>query len=173
MAMFKRYRKDKDGNELALKKKDRLICVVFHENKSCTIKKIDRKKRDYFKLCGNYYFIIPECIYLGKNNVILSFYMEGISIPLSHKNIEKENVTKDITDFITGETKKVTMTLIKGLKFDSKVLYNLLNDALVRIFMKVKHDATFWILLILVCVTCILTGIILGMNAYHYYHMGF
>ena len=84
-------------------------------------------------------------------------YLEGISLPISHKYIEKEDIKKEITNRTTGKKQIKIIHKIKGLKFDSKIIDMMLNRGLTDAFTKVHLDLPNLAILIGVMV-----GVIVG-----------
>ena len=139
------------------KKRNRVLCVVLKENKSTVWKWVSFRK-DNFTLDGNYYFVDPRGTYISQNKILVSIYLEGISTPMNHKNIQKEVKERNFIDPISGKEKKRRVTLIKGLKFDSTLIDMLLNRKLVDVFTRHAMDLPNVIIIILLLV-CIGVGV--------------
>lgn len=132
-----------------------ITCVVLGENKSAKIVDIPFETKS-FSLDGNTYFLIPEGVFLSKNNTLVATYLEGISLPLSHKNVEKETETREYEDK-NGKKHKIKIAVIKGLKFDSEILDIVLNRGLAEKFAKAKPDKVIFIVAVLVIINIIFT----------------
>ena len=120
-------------------------------------------KNDSFHLDKNHYFIVPEGCYVS-NGVVCLNYLEGISTPMTHKNIETETITRKYKDTLSGNVKEVKISLIKGLKFDSKLIDILLNRNLADIFTKAHLDIPNLILTLLLVGTLVVSIINLGVE---------
>jgi hypothetical protein len=121
------------------KPKNRLLAIILKNNKSTAWKWVDRSK-EYFSHDQNTYFIDSSGTYLSSNRVLCSMYIEGISTPISHKNIV---ITEEIVEFenpITGEKEETTIRLINDLKIDSKVVDICLNRHLADEFTRTSLD---------------------------------
>jgi len=150
---------DKNGNITDEKilvpknKGNRLLCEILLENHGSVWMYVNRKK-DEFRYRSNTYFIRPEGIYISENRILKSTYMEGISTPLTHDNIEKETVERSYID-PNGVEVKQNITQIKGLKYDSAVIDMLLNRKLADEFTRVQLDLPNLIMIILLAGTLI------------------
>jgi hypothetical protein len=145
------------------RRKRKHLALVLNGNKGARLKWIGNKK-DHFSFDKNYYFIVDSGIYITRNNVRVSIYLEGISTPLNHGNIEYEEIMKTIIDLETKEARDVKVNVIKGLKYDSKLLNTLLNSKLFERITKKHSDAFNIALLLLVIVTLAITIIHLGLE---------
>ena len=165
----KTFIKDGDGNLIQedvitpKRKGNRLLAVIMLENHGLAWIWVNRKKGE-FRFRSNTYFIIPEGVYISDNRILYATYLEGISTPLTHKNIEKEQVTRHYTD-PNGATKEVMITQIKGLKYDSEVIDMLLNRKLADEFTRVALDLPSLIIMILL-VGVLITGIATAVISY-------
>lgn len=131
-------------------KKKKWLAVVLKENKGCAIKWISFKN-DSFVLDNNYYFSLPEGAYISDNRILISVYVEGISTPITHKMVEREEITKEL-DF-GSDTQTVSLTVIKGLNYDSKVIDMLLTRKLADAFTRVSMDMPQFLLILLICIS--------------------
>lgn len=145
-------------SEIAPKKiRNCLIAIIFRENKGAFFKKIKNNKED-FKHKGHFYFIVPTAIYLCYGQRY-SIYLEGVSTPLSHANIEYEIKEREIINPMTNEKEKRQVRLIKGLKYDSKLLEVLVNSKLAQIFLRIKENWILFFMFVLILVSVVLSGI--------------
>jgi len=153
--------KDKEVKDKELKnvkyKKRKLLCIILHEGKGSTWYWLDETK-ERFSVKGNTYFRTDEGTYV-KGLIRFIIYFEGVSLPIHHGYIEREVKEKIITDRETGKERKVKISLIKGLKYDSKIADILLNRHLADVFTKQHMDLPNMIIVILLSVTIII-GII-------------
>jgi hypothetical protein len=125
---------------LVPKKRNRLICIIFSEDKGCYI--ILRKfniKTDNFIFKNGMYIIDNEAIHITGNGSRVAFYMEGISTPLKMSNIEKTIEEVDYID-LYGVKRKTIIQKIKGLKFDSNILNTFANRKFAELFTKQPLD---------------------------------
>jgi hypothetical protein len=138
-----------------------ILCIVLKEGKGSKWIWLDESENK-FSLDENTYFKVDEGTYL-KDRIRLMVYLEGISLPIHHGHIEKEEVTRDILDKDTGKTKKLTIQKIKGLNFDSKVIDILLNRNLADEFTKQHVDLPNLIIIILLIGILITNLITIGL----------
>jgi hypothetical protein len=73
-------------------------------------------------------------------------------------NIERETKTVEYID-LYGEKRTSTITKIKGLKFDAKILDTFANRRFADLFTRQTINNFQLILLLLCIITCALTGI--------------
>lgn len=151
-----------DKNEVIPIKKKRFLAIILKENKDAIFKWVNSHK-NYFTLDENYYFIYSEGNYISKNSVKFAVYLEGISTPLNHGYIDKQKITKTIKSKITGLDESHTIVKIKGLKFDSNLIYMLLNRKLIEKFTTEHIDVKNIISIILSIIIMIIGIINIGM----------
>lgn len=148
-------------NDVIPKKTNRLIAMIFKEDKSCKIILVKNNQYDFVHK-GHLYFIEPTAIHVSDNNVRIAFYMEGISTPMSHANVEKKLETVQYKD-LNGKIKEKTVTKIKGLKYDSRILQIFTDRKFAEIFTKVTIDKwAFYTFIMLIVVTCLSCGSIVA-----------
>jgi hypothetical protein len=143
-------------------RKGKILCIILHEGKGSTWYQLD-DQQDRFSVNQNTYFKVDDGTYV-KDTVRFMIYLEGISLPLHHGYIQREEIIKDVVDKDTGLTKKYKLYKIKGLNFDSKVIDILLNRHLADEFTKQHLDLPNLVLLILVIVVLIVGFINLGVQ---------
>lgn len=140
-------------------KKGSILALILIEGKSAEFLWLSQAT-DRFSYQGNTYFRVDQGTYIyGKKRMRVAVYLEGISVPIHHAYIEREQVTKQFTNADTGKTESITINQIKGLKFDSAVIDMLLNRHLADEFTKYHMDLPNLVIIILLVVTLIL-GII-------------
>jgi hypothetical protein len=132
----------------------RLLAIVLRERRDAILMIISKEK-DSFVYGGHMYFVSSEGTYITEN-LVISVYMEGVSTPLSHNQIEKEMVEREYED-AKGIIHKVKLQLIKGLKFDSALIEMILNRKMSDVFTRAHLDFPNLILLIL-----LIAGLICG-----------
>jgi len=137
--------------------KKSILCIVLKEGKGSEWIWL-KEKDDKFSLDGNTYFKVDDGTYI-KNTMRMLVYLEGISLPIHHGYIEREEVEKIIKDRDTGQEKTIQINKIKGLNFDSKVIDMLLNRNLADEFTKQHLDLPNLAIIILLIVN-VLTSII-------------
>ena len=151
--LTKEEKKDKKNkNKVEPIKKNRVLTIILCENKSTLWKWVSYRKPK-FRVNENTYFLEPSGMYLSTNNVLCSIYVEGVSIPISHKYIERK---MEIVKIVNPETKKEEETaipVINNIKFDSEVIDILLNRNLADEFTKVKLDGRGLATIILILIT--------------------
>lgn len=154
---------NKDKQPEIKTKDNRFIALILKMNKSCALFPVSFDK-EYFRYDKHTYFPIPDGMYLGTKKTLIAVYLEGISTPFSHKNIEKEKVERILT-LENGEEKTVELELIKGLKYDSEIIDILLNRGLAEKFTELKPEKTIFIVLILNIINIIVSFVIIGILA--------
>lgn len=148
-------------NETTPKRKNKILAIILRKNKSALWKWVNFKKAQ-FRIEKNTYFNVPSGIYLSKNKVLMSIYIEGISMPIDHNLITHEDIEVTITDPKTNEEKTSTITKINDLKFDSEIMDILLNRGLANEFTKAPVSIGSVITLILLFITMISSFACLG-----------
>lgn len=143
--------------DLIPKKKNRLLCIFFSENRGCYF--ICRKfnnKNDSFRFRKGLYIIDNESIHITKNGSRVAFYLEGISTPIKQSNIEKYTDLVEYTD-LYGNKRTSYVQKIRGLKFDSKILDTFCDEKFAQNFTKTSIDKYQIITLIIGIVTMVTT----------------
>lgn len=95
-------------------------------------------------------------MFLNPDKLLIGIYLEGISTPLSHKNVKRQTVERTVT-LDDGETKTIKVDVIQGLKYDSEIIDILLNRGLAEKLTEIKPEKTIFVLIMLVII-----GIIIG-----------
>jgi len=145
---------DHEGN--IKRKKHRHLAIILKEGKSAKSRWVN-SRNDTFSVDHNTYFIRMDGSYLTDNNIRLSVYVEGVSTPVHHGFIEKEQVKRSFIDWDTQEQKEVKVWKIKGLKFDSGLIDMLLNRKLADEFTKTHMDLPNLLIMIL-----LIAGLVIG-----------
>jgi hypothetical protein len=160
------YKFDK-STDVVPKKKNRLICIIFSEEKGChfILRKLNAKT-DCFRFHNGIYLIDNESIHITGNGSRVAFYLEGITTPIKMSNIEKETIEMDYID-LYGKKQKTIIQKIKGLKFDSKILDIFANRKFAELFTKTPTPMTGLLTLILSIIGIIL--IVVGYGVVYYY----
>ena len=149
--------KTKDGYPYIQDKKRRLLVTIKKENKSVKWLWVDTAN-DSIDFDGHTYFLIAEGMYKNDDNVLQIDFYEGISTPLSHKNIVKDDVEKEV--LLNGKKIKMKITKIKGLVYDSKIVNIITNRKLAENLTRLgNHDGLIPILFIVSIVNAILTAV--------------
>lgn len=143
-------------------KRGRILCIILHEGKGSTWYQLP-DQQDRFSVNQNTYFKVDDGTYV-KDTVRFMIYLEGISLPLHHGYIQREEVVKDIVDRDTGLKKTYKLFKIRGLNFDSKVIDILLNRHLADEFTKQHMDLPNLVLIILVVATLIVGLVSVGVQ---------
>lgn len=144
-------------------KKGHILCIILHEGKGSTWYQLD-EIYDRFSVNENTYFKVDDGTYQKDHRTRFMIYLEGISLPIHHGYIQREEVYKEIINPDTKEKKLFRIFKIKGLNFDSKVIDILLNRHLADEFTKNHLDLPNLVLLILVVVTLIVSVIGVGVQ---------
>ena len=141
------------NKEFIKTKTGKILCIILHEGKGSTWYWLpDNQER--FSINENTYFKVDNGTYL-KDTIRFMLFLEGISIPINHGYIEKEEIEKTIHDNDTNTDKTIKINKIKGLNFDSKVIDILLNRHLADEFTKTHMDLPNLVIIILLVATLI------------------
>lgn len=161
------YKFDKQTN-LVPTKENKLLCIIFSEDKGAYFitRKFD-KHNESFRFNKGLYIIHNESIHISKNGMRVSFYLEGISTPLSMENVEKYQEDVEYID-LDGTKQKTTIQKIKGLKYDSKILDIFTDRKLSENFTKIDEKFKYGLItLILIIITLIM--VVSGIGVSYYY----
>lgn len=155
----RRYEKNVD---IVPKKENKLIAIIFRENKSAKIRYIAGNIKDFI-VSGHLYFTEPTAIYNCDNGQRIALYLESISTPLSHANVEKVLDKVKYKD-IDGTEKEKVITRIKGLKYDSRIIEIFTDRKFAEIFTRVQIDkwAFYTFICLIVLIALSVTGIIIS-----------
>lgn len=139
-----------------------ILCIILKEGKGSSWVWID-ENTDKFSLDENTYFKLDVGTYVDG---ILRFlvYLEGVSTPIHHGYIEREEVERKYLDRDTNVWKKIKMNVIKGLKFDSKVIDMLLNRNIADEFTRQHLDIPNLAIVVMLVISIILNIIGIGTN---------
>ncbi len=102
-------------------------------------------------------------MFLNKDKLLVGIYLEGISTPLSHKNVKRTTVERSVT-LDNGETKIMNVDMIEGLKYDSEIIDILLNRGLAEKLTEIKPEKTIFVLLVMVIINIIITIVAVGVE---------
>lgn len=141
-------------------KKANILCIILKEGKGTNwiwLQEHDEK----FSVDGNTYFKQESGTYL-KNSIRIMVYLEGISLPIHHGYIEREERTVEIQNE-KGILEKIKVSFIKGLKFDSKIIDIILNRNIMDALTKQHVDLPNLIIILLLLGTIIVGIINIGM----------
>lgn len=157
------YKFDKN-TDLIPKRINKLICIMFTEDKGCFFlaRKINSKK-NFFRFRKGKYIFDNESIHLTRNANRISFYLEGISTPIKMSNIEKYLEEIEYID-LDGSKKTANVSKIKGLKYDASILDTFTDEHFAEDFTKMSMDNFQIYILILVIISLILSGIGIGVS---------
>jgi len=154
-----------DKSKVTLKLyKNRVLCVILGESKGANLIWIN-STHDSFSYNNNTYFLQDEGIFITPDNVRCCVYLEGVSTPISPKYIQKELIKRKIK--VEGKEKEVTVAVIKGLKYDSKIIDVLLNRGLARIFTNIKEDKIFYIVFFMTLALTVIGIVNIGVTIYY------
>jgi len=142
-------------------KKNNILCIILKEGKGTKWVWLPEKD-DRFSYDGNTYFRTDEGTY-QEGYIRLMIYLEGVSLPIHHGYIEKETKTVTIKNRETGENEEHSISKIKGLKFDSKVIDIFLNRGLADEFTKQHMDLPNLIIIIILIANLITNLITIGL----------
>ena len=125
-------------------------CIILRKNKGC--KKLFVKGNDFFDE-GNYYYIDNSGVYVTNRGNRVVVFMEGVTLPISHSDLEYEMKEFKYFDPLTGRIKKEKVKTVKGIKFDSKLFSNIVDGKLIDVITKSNTDTKSIITIILLIIT--------------------
>lgn len=140
-----------------------IFAVILKENKAVHFESVSTKK-DSFRHDNHVYFIENTGAYINEGKgFLVMVWLEGISLPISHKYIKYEYVKKKIHNDITGREETHKLRQIKDLNFDSKAISIILNQKLAEMFTRIPMDLPNFLLALLLIATVIIGIINIGM----------
>lgn len=153
--MGKIFKKTAKGKVKVKKETGKYLAIVLKQNKSLSLNWVSFA-HDEFRVDSHTYFSVPEGMYLGKRRLLLGVYLEGISTPLSHKNIRyKTRLTHNpVTNEALTTTDKPCHS-IEGLKYDSEIIDILLNRGLAEKFTTIRPEKTIFVMIMLIIISIV------------------
>jgi hypothetical protein len=145
-------RKFNSKTDVVPKKINNLIAMVFREDKGAKLLVVNRQANDFVHN-GHLYFLNPEATYITDNGNRMAFYLEGVSTPMSHSNIEKQLVKVKYKD-LDGTLKEKVVMKIKGLKYDSRILQLFTDRKFAEVFTKIGIDK--WAFYTFICLMVVI-----------------
>ena len=139
----------------------KILCIILKESKGSSWSWI-KDGLERFSKDGHTYFPKSEGTYLKKGVRFLVF-MEGVSTPMHHGDLERETVEREYVNKDTGETETIDIEKIKGLKFDSKLIDMLLNRNLADQFTSIHMDLPNLLIIVLLIVNVAFAIVNIGM----------
>ena len=144
-------------------KKNHNLCIILKENKAISLEQIKISK-ELFRHDNHVYFTQTTGAYMNSKKGYVAFvFLEGISLPVSHKYIKYETVERKFKNETTGRQEKHKIRIIKGLKFDSRAISIILNQKLAEMFTRIPMDMPNFLLAILLILNCVFGVINIGM----------
>jgi len=131
-------RKFQKGIDKVPKKVNQLIALVFREDKGAKLLLVGKRQNDFIHN-QHLYFINPDSTYITDNGNRIAFYLEGVSTPLGHSNIDKELVKVKYKE-LDGTISEKKIMKIKGLKYDSRILQIFTDRKFAEVFTKIGID---------------------------------
>lgn len=170
-AKVRRLKKEERNNEKDLEEvrptaivtKNRLLCVILKSNGGSVWRWVNYK-HESFRESKNTYFTLKDGIYISKNKVLTSVYLEGVCLPICHKQLDIKQIDKEYTNPKTGEKETMKVPMINNLKFDTEIIDILVNRKLADEFTRKKIDAKGTILIVGVVFLIVLSFINIGVN---------
>lgn len=135
--------------------KNRVTVIILRENKFSKILYFDASKESFNYGKSLYFIVAPHTC---DNGAKLLVYLEGISLPISYENVQKETINKKYID-IDGKEKTTIITVIKGLKWDGKILHIFTNRKFAEIFTKIDEEMLPLLIFIIGTITLIVSCI--------------
>ena len=130
----------------------RFYAIIIRENDTVKILKIKNNK-DSFVYNNAVYNVTKPLTSDNAQKIII--YFENIPNPVSYSIIEKEEITKKYID-LDGKEKKSTVSKIKGLNFDGKILNMFANRKFAQVFTSFEDSK----LLFIIMITCLINVIV-------------
>jgi hypothetical protein len=156
--IFKEKYPDYKDYVVPKQKGNRVLCVILRENKNALFKWVDLRVTK-FSSYGNCYFMFPEAVHVTDNSILCAIYLEGISLPISGANIERKTEKRKYKD-MEGIEHEIDVTMIKGLRFDSKVADIVLSRNLIDVLASVRPDK--WLFFTFIMLVAVLVTSIIG-----------
>lgn len=138
----------------------RITVIILRENKWSKILYFSGDITDFTYGKCLYFITTPHSC---DNGAKLLIYLEGISLPVSYENVQKETITKKFID-LDGQEKYSQITVIKGLKWDGKILHIFTNRKFAEIFTKIEPDVLPLLIFIIGTITLIISCIGIGVT---------
>lgn len=156
--------KVKSLSDIKIKSQDKILCVILGENSFSHLIWVDTNLTR-FSYHGNTYFLIKNDGYITNDKLLLYVYLEGISTPIGHRYVKRKTINREIK--LEGtKTKVIPVTVIDGLKHDSKVIDRLLNSGLAEIFTKIREDKMFYMMFFMIIILIVISIINVGVTVY-------
>jgi hypothetical protein len=140
--------------------RNRIICIILRENKFSKILYFSGKQESFTYEKCLYFLLSPHTC---DNGAKLLVFLEGISLPLSYDNVQKEQMKKTYID-VDGTEKETIITVIKGLKWDGKILHIFTNRKFAEIFTNIRESPLILMVFILCIVTLVISCIGIGIT---------
>lgn len=145
--------------DLVPSKNDKLLIIILSETKGAIFlyRKFD-KFTTVFRFNKGKYFIENEAIYTTRNGTRTSVYIEGVSLPLKTKYVEKILKKVKYVD-IDGTQKETEVQVPKGLRFDAKIFDTFSNREFAEVFTKPPQTKLELFIIILTFVSVIICAV--------------
>lgn len=144
--------------EVVPKGKGKILVLVLTDSGGVIFKWISPRTTT-FRINQNTYFAEKSGVYVSKNNVLVSIYVEGCSLPINHSLLHTEMEQRTYLDPITKQEVSIDVPIIAELKFDSRIVDICLNRGLADEFTKPVKDVRGVVTLILLCI-CVIVGLV-------------
>lgn len=148
----KTERKFQRRTDVIPKKINKLIAIIFREDKGAKLLLVNSRVNDFVHN-GHLYFLNPEATYITDNQDRIAFYLEGISTPMSHSNIEKMLVKVQYKE-LDGSISEKEVMKIKGLKYDSRILQIFTDRKFAEVFTRIGIDK--WAFYTFICLIAVI-----------------
>ena len=156
--------KEEENSVVPVKSGSGILAIILRENKSSTWKWLPFDF-EHFQVGKHTYFKEPKGSYISENSILLTVYIEGISIPISHQYIKKKMEERTYID-ATGKEQKIKIPVIQNIKFDSEVVDMLLNRNLADEFLKEPPKGVEIMTMIMLLITIVLGIANVGLHFY-------
>lgn len=138
----------------------KITVLILRENKFAKILYLSGDSTSFtFEKCL-YFVCTPHSC---ENGAKLLAYLEGISLPVSYENVDKQIVKRTYKN-LDGKIEEKEITVIKGLKWDGKILHLFTNRKFAEIFTKVEPDISHFLIIIIGIATLIASCIGIGVT---------
>lgn len=109
-------------------KRKRDLIIILKENGFAIFKYFKNTAEEY-EVDNHTYFPTPHGSYRAENRQNLCVYIEGCPFAIAHKYLEFETKKIDVI-LPNGEKEKKDISVLKGVKYDSKMANNILTRAI-------------------------------------------
>jgi len=158
----KLFEEKRHGKTKVDTKKNHWLALILKANKSFRFKWVSFRDTE-FRCDNNTYFAVPDGMFLNPDRLLIGIYLEGISTPLSHRNVKRKTVDRTVP-LDNGKTETIKVDVVQGLKYDSEIIDILLNRGLAEKLTEIKPEKTIFVLIVMVIINIVITIVAVGVE---------